>query len=152
MLLTALAIIASWLLGREGKSHLLALPLFASFAVLVTTVHRASREQPVAMLALLAVWAAIYAIGFLRGQLSPGEGKKPSAATLALTGGVGFGFAALAAALLSRHHPIAYGGVLLVLSLGYGLLGAVVEKPIVGAGAILTTFCFMVLDMPHVGR
>lgn len=147
--LTVIAVLSAVLLHREGRSELLALPLLASFAVLVATVHAAARTQPVAMLALLGLWAAIYVAGFLRGRLAGAREATPR--TLGLLGGVGVGFAVLSAVLLGRAHPLAFGGVLVALSLPYGLLAVGARAPRVLVGAIVVTFCFLVAHSPRTG-
>jgi uncharacterized membrane protein len=148
-LLALLGIVSSVMLSREGKSHLLGLPLLASFAVLVTTVHRASREQPLPMLIMLALWGGIYVAGFLRGKLA--ADSKPSPMTLGLIGGVGLGFAILSAALLAHPHPLGFASVMVGLSLLYGLLGVSVARPSVMAGAIGLSFLFLLSNMPRIG-
>jgi type II secretory pathway pseudopilin PulG len=145
-ILSVLGGVGGYLLRRENRSHLLAIPLGASFLVLVGTVHRAAGTQPIPMLALLAVWASIYVASFLRGQLANG---KPSAGTLGLLGGVGFGFAILTSTLLARHHPLGYAGVLVALSALYGLLGVAAQAPVVHTAAVVFSFAFLLQTTPH---
>jgi uncharacterized membrane protein len=145
-LLSVLGLLSAYLLHREQKSELLAIPLLASFLVLVATVHAAAQTQPVAMLALLAGWAGVYMVAFLRGQIG---GEKPSVKTLGLLGGVGLGFAILSTALLAHHHPLGLAMVLAALSLVYGVLGVAAEAPAVMGAAIGLSFLFILTNMPR---
>ena len=149
-LLTVLGVLASILLHREKKAELLAIPLLASFAVLVSTVHAADQHQPVGMLLMLALWASIYLASFLRGHLTATE--KPTVRTLGLIGVVGLGFAILSAALLANAHPLAFAGVLAVLSLVYGLIGVAAASPPVLGGAVGLSFAFLLANMPSTGE
>ena len=69
--LPALALASSLLFGRENRRELLLLPLGASFIVLVTTVHGAAHPDVVGVMALLALWGAIYARAFLSAESPP---------------------------------------------------------------------------------
>jgi len=146
-ILSVLGGVGGYLLRRENRSHLLAIPLGASFLVLVGTVHRAAGTQPLPMLALLGVWASIYVASFLRGQLT--KETRPSPATLGILGGVGLAFAILTSSLLAKHHPLGYAGVLIAMSALYGLLGVAAQAPVVHTAAVVFSFAFLLQTAPH---
>ena len=76
-ILAALALASSLLFGRENRRELLLLPLGASFIVLVATVHGAAHPDVVGVMALLALWGAIYARAFLQDQFAADRTPSP---------------------------------------------------------------------------
>ena len=132
--LAALALASSLLFGRENRRELLLLPLGASFIVLVATVHGAAHPDVVGVMALLALWGAIYARAFLQDQFA--GGKTPSPMMLWATTAVGVAVGIAAAALLNSDHPRIFGATLAALSLGFMLLSIVAGRPVVATLAV----------------
>ncbi|MDB4965512.1 MAG: uncharacterized protein JWN44_1201 [Myxococcales bacterium] len=132
--LTALAFASSLLFGRENRRELLLLPLGASFIVLVVTLHGSARGDVVGVMALLALWGAVYARAFLQDQLA--AGSAPSPGRLWATGAVGLAVAVAAGVLLLEHHRGTFGVALAALSLAFALLAVVSGRPLVAALAV----------------
>ncbi|HEX6838583.1 MAG TPA: DUF2339 domain-containing protein, partial [Polyangia bacterium] len=132
--LAALGLASSLLFGRESRKGLLLLPLGASFVVLVTTVHGAAHPDIVGVMALLALWGAIYARAFLQDQFA--GGRTPSPAMLWSTAGVAIAVGVAAAVLLLDGHPRLFGATLCVLSVALAALSLVAGRPVVATIAV----------------
>jgi hypothetical protein len=128
--LLALGAASAHLLGREGRSELLGVPLGASFLALLGA---ASRDQvaPLPTLAVLGVWCGLYAWSFLRTPPRAAAGGR--ALGLGLAGAAGAAVLVVAAVLL-RHEPRALGAVALLVGAAYGAV-ALVAGAGAGAGA-----------------
>lgn len=137
--LAALAGAASLLFGRENRRGLLLLPLGASFLVLVATVHGAARPDVLGVMALLALWGAIYARAFLQDQFS--GGRVPSTGMIAAVGAVGAGVAIAAGVLLLEGHPRTFGLTLVALSLAFALLAVAAGRALVAGSAVALSLC-----------
>jgi len=145
VVLTALALASTALLGREGRRELLSIPLAASFVVLMATVRGAEQHAALAMVAVMALWGLIYAVGFLRGQAA--TAGSPRRLSLILTGSVGVVFAIAAAVLLLDAHYLEFGLVLVVLSIAYGGLSiALGVFPIAAIAAAISFFGLLVAN------
>ena len=142
--LTALGVLSIFLLTRAGRRELLGIPMGVSLCCLLATAASLPRANLLGELSVLGVWAAIYAVTFL-GDLRK---RRPSSAALALTGGVGCGFALLAGIVLLDRAPLAYVLVLVALSLAYATLAAVVEVPIMGLLACVLSFAGLAVAAP----
>jgi hypothetical protein len=149
--LAVLAIASSLLFGRENRRELLLLPLAAAFVVLVATLHGTHRPDVLGVMAVLALWGAVYARAFLQDQLGPG--RKPSPLMLWAAGAVGVAFAVAAAVLLVAPHPRSFAVALAVLSLLYAALAVATVQPIIAvAAAVLTLGGVMLAESEHVSH
>lgn len=135
--LAALALASSLLFGREDRRELLLLPLGAAFFVLVATLHGSRSPDAIGVMAVLALWGAVYARAFLQGQL--GEGRAPSPLMLWSVGAVGIAVAVAAAVLLIEPHPRSFAIAMAVLSLLYAALAVATVRPIIGVAAAVLT-------------
>jgi hypothetical protein len=148
-LLTSVALLSTFLLRRERRTELLALPLAASFAMLYLTSARSGSESPLALLSLLGLWAGIYAVAFLRDQASRERTPGPANAQmvwLACAAGVALGL--LAFSLLSAR-PAAFGLVLAVLSAAFVAVAAVFSLSVVAVAAAVLSLAGLVMTEPH---
>jgi len=145
VVLVALGLGATVILTRENKSHLLSIPLGASFLMFLFTTHQA-HEQPLPMMLLLLLWASIYVVGFLR---QPRPNVVPTAGTLALVGITGFLLAVSAATVLGKHHPLSFELLIVVLSLAYAVLAAMYSVAVMSTVAVGLSFLFVLATLPH---
>jgi uncharacterized membrane protein len=141
--LSGFAALFAWLLGREGRRELLGVPLAVSFVTLLFTSQRLAEAELLPMLALLGLWAGVYAVALLR-ELGRTDVRLPRSSLL-LVGCAGVGFAVLSALLLVERHPLSLTLILTGLSLGYAALAVKVALPGMAALAMALSFLGLLL-------
>jgi hypothetical protein len=138
----ALAAVSAAVLRQEDRRELLVIPLLVSFVILVWLGHALDNTVAVRTLVILGIWTTVYAAEFLRGRVNVGQQLPLSSALLAAVSIAAFGI--FGAILLFDAHPMAFGGLLALLSVPLVGLADLAAIPLLIGGAAVASFAGLV--------